>query len=73
MKSPCFSITVHNDTIKFVANKSELKTLRKFINKAINGAIKEGLGSVFSHVRVNPDDPYKIRFINCVHELEKAD
>ena len=37
--------------------------------KAIDGAIKDGLGSIVSHVHPNPNDPHKICFVDCVHGL----
>ena len=69
MKTPCFKITINEDTVIFTANKSELKRLQKFICKAIDESIKGGLGSIVSHVHPNPVDPHKINFVNCVHGM----
>ena len=71
MKTPTFGIFVSNDTIKFVANKSELKLLRKFIDKAIKEAMEGGMGCIISHVKPSKDSPYKIKFENYMHEMEK--
>jgi hypothetical protein len=69
VKTPCFKITISDDTVILVANKPELKRLQKFISKAIDGAIKDGLGSIVSHVHPNPNDPHKICFVDCIHGL----